>query len=124
MSFTHLLYIGLENKRIAVFGKGAGLAIRFLQQLLQFVGGVGLLDRIICTHQSDRILFQIALFHAPVQERTHHAEVRIDGRIVELLVLHIEDIVLHRFLCDGMNRLLCIPQKPKEASALCGIEVE
>ena len=114
----------VDNDPIAVFGKGAGLAIRFLQQLLQFVGGVGLLDRIICTHQSDRILFQIALFHAPVQERTHHAEVRIDGRIVELLVLHIEDIVLHRFLCDGMNRLLCIPQKPKEASALCGIEVE
>ena len=44
--------------------------------------------------------------------------------VVELLVLHIEDIVLHRFLCDGMNGLLCIPQKPKEASALSGVEVE
>ena len=114
----------VDNDPIAVFGKGAGLAVRFLQQLLQLVGGVGLLDRIICTHQSDRILFQIAFFHAPVQERTHHAEVRIDGRIVELLVLHIEDIVLHRFFCDGMNGLLCISQKPKEASALCGVEVE
>ena len=37
---------------------------------------------------------------------------------------NIEDIILHRFLCDGMNGLLCIPQKPKEASALCGVEVE
>lgn len=44
--------------------------------------------------------------------------------IVELLVLHIEDIVLHRFFCDGMDGLLCIPQKPKEASALSGVEVE
>ena len=109
---------------VAVFSKGAGLAVWFLQQLLQFVGGVGFLDRIICTHQSDRILFQIALFHAPVQKRTHHAEVRIDGGIVELLVLHIEDIILYRFLCDGMNGLFCIPQKPKEASALSGVEVE
>ena len=48
----------------------------------------------------------------------------IDGGIVELLVLHIEDIILYRFLCDGMNGLFCIPQKPKEASALCGVEVE
>ena len=50
---------------IAVFGKGAGLAVRFLQQLLQLVGGVGFFDRIIGTHQPDRILFQIAFFHAP-----------------------------------------------------------
>ena len=114
----------IDNDPVAVFGKGAGLAVRFLQQLLQFVDGVGFLDRIICTHQSDQILFQIALFHAPVQKCTHHAEVRIDGRIVELLVLHIEDIVLHRFFCDGMNGLFRIPQKPKEASALCGVEVE
>lgn len=114
----------VDNDPIAVFGKGACLAVRFLQQLLQLVGGVGFLDWIICTHQSDRILFQIAFFHAPVQERTHHAEVCIDGRIVELLVLHIEDIILHRFLCDGMDGLLCIPQKPKEASALSGVEVE
>ena len=114
----------VDNDPIAVFGKGAGLAVRFLQQLLQLVGGVGFFDRIIGTHQPDRILFQIAFFHAPVQERTHHTEVRIDGRIVELLVLHIEDIVLHRFFCDGMNRLFRIPQKPKEASALCGVEVE
>lgn len=74
----------VDNDPIAVFGKGACLAVRFLQQLLQLVGGVGFFDRIICTHQSDRILFQIALFHAPVQKRTHHAEIRIDGRIVEL----------------------------------------
>ena len=33
-------------------------------------------------------------------------------------------IILHRFFCDGMDGLLCIPQKPKEASALCGVEVE
>ena len=43
---------------------------------------------------------------------------------MELLVLHIEDIVLHRFLCDGMNGLFRIPQKPKEAPTLCGVEVE
>lgn len=43
---------------------------------------------------------------------------------MELLVLHIEDIVLHRFLCDGMDGLFCVPQKPKEASALSGVEVE
>ena len=95
-----------------------------LQSGLQLVGGVGFFDRIIGTHQSDRILFQIALFHAPVQKRTHHTEVRIDGRIVELLILHIEDIVLHRFLCDGIDGLFRIPQKPKEASAFCGVEVE
>lgn len=93
----------VDNDPIAVFGKGACLAVRFLQQLLQLVGGVGFLDWIICTH---------------------HAEVCIDGRIVELLVLHIEDIVLHRFLCDGMDGLLCISQKPKEAPTLCGVEVE
>lgn len=46
------------------------------------------------------------------------------GSIVKLLVLHIEDIVLHRFLCDGMDGLFCVPQKPKEASALSGVEVE
>lgn len=114
----------VDNDPVAVFGKGAGLAVRFLQQLLQLVGGIGFLDRIIGTHQSNGILFQIAFFHAPVQKRTHHAEVRIDGRIVELLVLHLEDIILHRFLCDGMDGLFRIPQKPKEASALCGIEVE
>ena len=33
-------------------------------------------------------------------------------------------IVLHRFLSDGMNRLFRIPQKPKEAPTLCGVEVE
>lgn len=114
----------VDNDPVAVFGKGAGLAVRFLQQLLQLVGGIGFLDRIIGTHQSNGILFQIAFFHAPVQKRTHHAEVRIDGRIVELLVLHLEDIILHRFLCDGMNGLFRIPQKPKEASALCGVEIE
>lgn len=123
---TYLLPTVKDSSKGVLYGfsKGAGLAVRFLQQLLQLVGGIGFFDRIIGTHQSDRILFQIALFHAPVQERTHHTEVRIDGRIVELLVFHIEDIVLHRFLCDGMNRLLCIPQKPKEASALSGVEVE
>lgn len=114
----------VDNDPVAVFGKGAGLAVRFLQQLLQLVGGIGFLDRIIGTHQSNGILFQIAFFHAPVQKRTHHAEVRIDGRIVELLVLHLEDIILHRFLCDGMNGLFRIPQKPKEAPTLCGVEVE
>ena len=114
----------VDNDPIAVFGKGARLAVWFLQQPLQLVGGVGFFDRIICTHQSDRILFQIAFFHTPVQKRTHHAEVRIDGRIVELLVLHIEDIVFHRFFCDGMDGLFCVPQKPKEASALSGVEVE
>ena len=114
----------VDNDPITVFSKGARLAVRFPQQLLQLIGGVGFLDWIIGTHQSDRILFQIALFHAPVQKRTHHTEVRIDGRIVELLILHIEDIVLHRFLCDGSDGLFRIPQKPKEASTLCGVEVE
>ena len=52
--------------------------------------------------------------HAPVQKRTHHAEVRIDGRIVELLVLHIEDIILHRFLCDGMDGLFRTPKNRKK----------
>lgn len=33
-------------------------------------------------------------------------------------------IVLHRFLCDGMDGLFCVAQKPKEASALSGVEVE
>ena len=35
---------------VAVFSKGAGFAVRFLQQLLQLIGGVGFFDRIICTH--------------------------------------------------------------------------
>ena len=30
------------------------------------------------------------------------------GSIVKLLVLHIEDIVLHRFFCDGMDGLFCV----------------
>lgn len=50
----------VDNDPIAVFGKGACLAVRFLQQLLQLVGGIGFLDRIIGTHQSNGILFQIA----------------------------------------------------------------
>ena len=33
-------------------------------------------------------------------------------------------LVLHRFFCDGMDGLFCVPQKPKEASALSGVEVE
>ena len=49
----------VDNDPIAVFGKGAGLAVRFLQQLLQLVGGIGFFDRIIGTHQSDRILVSL-----------------------------------------------------------------
>lgn len=40
------------------------------------------------------------------------------GSIVELLVLHIEDIVLHRFLSDGMDGLFYVAQSPRNRKKL------
>lgn len=56
----------VDNDPVAVFSKGARLAVRFLQQLLQLVGGVGFFDWIICPHQLDRKLLQIPFLHTPV----------------------------------------------------------
>ena len=71
---------------IAVLGKGAGFLVRRFKQALQFVAGVSFFDGIVCPYQLDGKALQIPFVHAPIQERTNHAEISVDGRIVELLL--------------------------------------
>ena len=74
---------------IAVLGKGAGFLVRRFKQALQFVAGVSFFDGIVCPYQSDGKALQIPFVHAPVQESPDHAEIGVDGRIVESRVFFI-----------------------------------
>ena len=71
---------------IAVLGKGAGFLVRSFKQALQFVASVGFFDGTVRPYQLDGKVLQIPFVHAPIQERPNHAEISVDGRIVELLL--------------------------------------